>query len=478
MAPSNKKKKRKRSSRNRTTSCGADGGGGGGISNNNNNKSRRHNYVDLMVPIPIPSTSTTSSASQRRQRLPFVRDLLKRFEEAGYASVALTHRIFGLPRPRRDRSRVAFDFLERDGGGTLSSSSSPSSSSPSSLSSVKLLRRLHAVVENVSDVGRYASASAVTEAAAAASTAVDSSSAQSSSPSSLARLLEGYDVVSVSPRNDAAFRAACGGSVVGSEQRRQRTTTSSSATSSGASAIDVVSLDYCCGNNDYKLPFKIRSADLKSAYEAGVAFEIQYSPAVLDVGGRRRQAFVRTCREFYAASAALPRNRRPKLLLSSGNRSLAAADGSSGGTDGDAGPLAIRAPADLINLLRVVGGIDDERTRVGALLGCVGALAPRNVSERRRRRRRRGRGGNGNNTVTVEVADVSVVEYSVRDGEEGKKKNRPKKKKKVAATTSKPGDDDDDDDERNTVGEKARDRNDPGGSEEEDRVEDGFISLS
>lgn len=204
-----------------------------------------------------------------REQLLLMQQAVDRLSSIGYTDIAFCHTIYG-------KAKV------HDTAGT--SLSLVSKLNPKSLI---ILKRLHVVVENLSDVGYYT---------------VENDSINS--------ILQGYDLVSMSPRNEPAFMAAC----------------------STATLIDIITLDYTSGRGGVQLPYKIRTIDVKATCNRGAVIEIPYSPAILNLG--QRKALVATAQALQSSSLGA----KPKVLLSSG----------------DSNPMALRAPGDLINLMTAV----------------------------------------------------------------------------------------------------------------------------
>jgi RNase P/RNase MRP subunit p30 len=189
---------------------------------------------------------------------------------------------------------------------------------------LRILTRLHAVVENASDLRYYQAPSKINFDLIdknLAAEAVDSTR----------RLLQGYDLVSIAPRNDAVFQSAC-------------------QTATGA---DVITLDYTARPGGRGLPFALRSSWVRTAAQRGVVWEVPYSPAVLHSASSsmgHRRAFVQTIRELLTAGLG----QKIRLLLSSGPRHYSPA-----GNEGeDAGSMALRMPADIVNVLETVLHMD------------------------------------------------------------------------------------------------------------------------
>lgn len=300
----------------------------------------RRSYVDLMVTEPMTTSRKKTSAAQREL---MAAEILDRLESTGYSTIAVTHTVFGAPKPgtREDRA----DQVVFDGGGSPAAAGGGKGKKRPSLT---VLRRLHAVVENLSDVGIYAVTSGGQE--------MDSSCSATTKKASPQQLLNEYDLVSVCPRNDATFQAAC----------------------VSATMADILTLDYAAGRGG-QLPFRIRPADARAAVQRDAVFEIPYSAAVVSASKNHRRGFVRTCRELQVACLGL----KPRVLLSSGNRNLvlSPAGGEASSAEGDVGAMALRTPGDLINLLHVVGGFD-MRTSIDAL-GASGRFAIERAKKRR-----------------------------------------------------------------------------------------------
>lgn len=264
------------------------------------NGSTAPSRFDLWLQVPKEAQAQTQGLESKL----VVRQLLKRLEATGYTHAALTHTVYGCPRVPEDRVDTVLpeSIWERD-----------STKQTRNSNAFRVLRRLHAVVENLSDVGFYAIK------------ADDASS-----------LLEEYDVVSIAPRNDAAFQACC----------------------VSATAAEIITLDYTSGRGGVQLPFRIRTTDVRAAVERRAVFEIPYAPGILNQN--QRKALVQTCRELQMASLGL----KAKVVLSSGDR----IEGQT-----DVGAMALRTPGDLVNLMESVlrfdsGTSHDALTSAGAFV--------------------------------------------------------------------------------------------------------------
>lgn len=247
---------------------------------------RSDGNMDLMVVVP------SSKTKQQPSLLP---SLLDRLETTGFTTVALTHLVYGSP-------QISADRVER----VFPDSMMLQKRLQKKKKKLRVLTRLHAIVENLSDVGLYAI------------------KPDKNDDNETQRILQSYDLVSLAPRNDAVFQAAC----------------------VSATAAEILTLDYFSSNSRVgRLPFKIRTKDVKVAIQRGVVFEIPYAPAILHTTNRK--AFVHTFRELQTASLGF----KPKILLSSGNRQF-------GNEQEDVGALALRMPGDLINMLETVVHVD------------------------------------------------------------------------------------------------------------------------
>ena len=207
---------------------------------------------DLWIPLPKDSAVI------------HVQEIRRRLAETGFTHMAVTHTVFGAPKKDQDEAETALPDSLWSGNTTKAktsklkaskdqtSSQNQQGNSPSS--AVKVLRRIHAVLENQSDIAFYTKRS------------VNATTDNSSSDSAQAtRILQEYDLVSISPRNDATFQSVC------------RT----------ANASDVIVLDYTSGRGGVQLPFKIRPADVKAAIARQAVFEIPYAPAILNRNQRK-----------------------------------------------------------------------------------------------------------------------------------------------------------------------------------------------
>ncbi|OTA86020.1 hypothetical protein M434DRAFT_400042 [Hypoxylon sp. CO27-5] len=132
----------------------------------------------------------------------------------------------------------------------------------------------------------------------------------------LPKAAQAYDIVALRPHTEKAFQAAC--------------------LTVSATDVSLISLDLTS-----RLPFYLRPKPCMAAVSRGLRFEICYGRAVGPGADARARA------NFIGNVAQLVRATRGRgLVVSSG--------GESGGS-GSGGALALRAPADVVNLLAVWG---------------------------------------------------------------------------------------------------------------------------
>ena len=277
---------------------------------------------DLMVLLPKESSGLQSQL--------MVKELMNRLTSTGFTHLALTHTIYGRPRPEDRADKAIPESLWKvsqekgiekepaskkrkpccDGDDNDKSSKSP----------LRVVRRLHAVIENLSDVGVY----------------------MANGPH--AEILNEYDIVSVSPRNEKVFASVC----------------------KSASVADIITLDYTAGRGGLKLPYKIRSVDVKNAVARQVVLEIPFAPALLHT--KQRKALVQTSRELQMASMGVTTN----VLFSSGDRTF---------DEADMGAMALRTPGDLTNLMQMVLRFDPKTSHDA--IGASGITVIKRARDRR-----------------------------------------------------------------------------------------------
>ncbi|GAX14766.1 hypothetical protein FisN_25Lu067 [Fistulifera solaris] len=251
------------------------------------NRKRKHYFVtsatssarhDLFVPLP----SKPPIALQ-------IRSISDRLQSVGYHSMALTHTVFGASQ-------------KHEAGQVIPDSWFPCNDSNSRTTLTKCQRRLHVVVESVSEVAF-----------------LFSSSTNSS-------WIQEYDLLSVAPRNAATFRQAC-----------------------LSSHTDIVTLDYASVRGG--LPYSIGSNDLRALFARGAVLEIPYAAAILQQS--LRPHFVQACRELELACLGVS---RPYLLFSSGPTASTTTNSDSDPIDGE---LALHSYTDVLHMITTVTGLKD-----------------------------------------------------------------------------------------------------------------------
>ena len=146
--------------------------------------------------------------------------------------------------------------------GSTSSSSSSSFGRTNSLG-MKIYRRLNIIVEEVSDVSNILVGGG------------------GSILSSVSRLLQKYDIVSLQPMNEAALQNICellSPSVGGGGGGILRAAASNNMNNNNnTSFIDIIVLEYATGSRGgFGLPYKLRKEYIVKALRAGVTFELRY----------------------------------------------------------------------------------------------------------------------------------------------------------------------------------------------------------
>jgi hypothetical protein len=251
--------------------------------------------VDLFVPMCKAASCSAATASPEQT----LRSVLRRLSQAGYVQCAVTHTVYGRPRPDVDTAETAV---------------------PASLlqnSPLPVLRRLHVVVETLTDLALF--------------------SGHQASP--IEPILNGYDIVSLSPRNAATWEAAC--RTVVHRNRRSR------GGGSGG-GVDIISIDYySAAQQQQTQSLRIRHADIRQLAHNNMVLELPYAPALLDARARRHLMVL--CSNRAVTESAT------RLLLSSGPRLI--------GNNQDVGPQALRQPGDLLNFARVVMGLSAQTLR-------------------------------------------------------------------------------------------------------------------
>ncbi len=268
---------------------------------------------DLYVPLPKKSTATSGGKGETQIIL---RQIIERLASTGYTHIAIVHTVYGRPHDERDRASITLplSLWSPEANATVGKQTTATAAIPticeSPSSKIHIFRRLHAVIENVSDVAYF--------------------SATNVGPSD--SLLREYDMISLCPRNDAAFQAIC----------------------STPTLAQIITLDYTAGRGGVQLPYKLRSPDVLAAIQGSMVWEIPYAPAILDVD--KRKALIKTCRDLQMAHLNVPK-RNFRILFNSGDRIQ------NNRLDNDVGAMALRTPDDLINVLQTVCRFDAKTSR-------------------------------------------------------------------------------------------------------------------
>jgi RNase P subunit p30 len=301
------------------------------------------NAVDLFVPLCKAASCPVTSPEQT------LASVLQQLRQAGYCKCALTHTVYGRPKEEVDEAEVAIP--------TALLQQSP----------IPVLRRLHVVVETLTDVALFAG--------------------HQSSP--IEHILNGYDIVSLNPRNAATWEAACRTVV----QRR---------------LVDILSVDY---HSSYGLPFRIKRADLQHLAKNNIALEIPYGPALIDPKARRN--LMLTCNEAVVMAGA------GRVLLSSGPRLV---------NNVDMGPQALRSPGDLLNFAGVVMGLSAQTVRQ-ALDGSF-LLNKKQQQQQQQQQKKRPEDAASSTTTRpqVRVTNIEIMSSDVNDDDDDDKCSRAGKK--------------------------------------------------
>lgn len=258
--------------------------------------------MDLFVPIPKKCVNDGKRVTESATKT--LEQILLRLQETGFKCVAITHIVNGPPRSPDDRANVAMP------DGTLTKLRTTLNNN------VILLRRLHVIVENISDMALF--------------------SPQSTSES---ELLSDYDLLSIAPRNERVFQAAC-----------------------TCDGVDIVTLDGSASTSNV-LPYTLRSTDIQSIRSRRAILEIPCASPILNRTARK--GWIQTCRSVITASlgsrtasSSLPQARVP-ILFSSGLR-LALGPNANSQRQIDVGSFAFHSPDDLLNVIQSLLTFDNK----------------------------------------------------------------------------------------------------------------------
>ena len=195
-------------------------------------------YHDLMVLLPkdVDKAVRFLKFQQITDRLDFL----------GYSSIALVHQVYGKPKDL-DTDKI-FDPYEQILSGNKKRKRT-----------LQVYRRLHAVVENLSDVAFFTS--------------------------NEHKVFDSYDLISIAPCSEAILDSVC-----------------------SSALVNIITLDYTRGG----LPFKLRSTHVRAAVDRNIAMEVLYGPSIHHLP--HRKAMIQTIRAVESAS----RGRKLQLIVSSG----------------------------------------------------------------------------------------------------------------------------------------------------------------
>jgi hypothetical protein len=287
--------------------------------------SQQKKYYDLNVPLTQSSAAGATSTSWTRKQLAQIYQT--RFRQLGYSGIAFCHTTFSRLDANKDDADVVLPWRD------LVSSSGAKEDTNCSFGrkcsgGMSIYRRINIVLEEVIDVSRLLL-----------------SSSNDQSASSIDKLLQKYDIVSLQPMNEPTLQNIC-------------ELLPSSDSSSFSRPVDVIVLEYATGSRGgYGLPYKLRKDNLIKAMEAGVTFELCYATAMVDT--KRRQGFLRSLTEFQSTYNSIQkkhmllnkhinqridgkscRSEQFPLLISSGSR-----QNYTNGTD--EGMMTLRTPKDV-----------------------------------------------------------------------------------------------------------------------------------
>jgi RNase P/RNase MRP subunit p30 len=209
------------------------------VSLSNDEIARRSIYYDMMVLLPRDADKTSRTIK--------FRDVITRLYDLGYSEIALVHQIHGIP-PALSADQVfkpyealICEFMK------------------GRASRIKTYRRLHAVVESISDMSYFSN--------------LDST------------MLNAFDIISLSASNEEIFQSIC-----------------------CSNSADIITLDYTKGG----LPFPLRSNYVQAALQRNIAMEILYSPSIHHIS--HRKSLIQTVQAVENAS----RGNKLKVIVSSG----------------------------------------------------------------------------------------------------------------------------------------------------------------
>ena len=200
--------------------------------------SHGRSFFDLMVPLPKDADKNVRYLKHKQ--------LTDRLEFFGYDTIALVHQVFG--KPKDQNPDQIFEPFEEE-----------LCNNKKRKRPFRVFRRLHAIIENVSDVAAFTNNDG--------------------------KLLDFYDLISIAPCSEAILHALC-----------------------SSAHVDIITLDYTRGG----LPFKLRPTHVQAAAERNIAMEIHYAHSIHHL--THRKAMIQTIRAIESAS----KGKTLRLIVSSG----------------------------------------------------------------------------------------------------------------------------------------------------------------
>ena len=353
--------------------------------------------------------------------------LIQRLGSTGYSTIALSHQVHGRVKPNQDEADIAIPdsivnyFSSKDRtSSAMGKGNKRGRTDFSSYGNLKILKRLNVIIEQESDLAFYGYGSQSAETTI-------SMRASNSEEEKTKEILQSYDLIALSARNETVLSAICN--------------------SQNIFYADIIMLDYSSGRGGVQLPFKLKKSYVSSASKNGLTFEIPYGPALIDPA--KRKALVQASRQFINASVGVL-NPRPALIVSSGGRVL---DGR------DYGAMVLRSSSDILNFCKVVLGLN--------MKGGVSAVLNEHACTAVKRGTNRKNGKIGTDVVTYKLSDgkIPLDEKSDKcDNDEITKKGDPFV---VSVDSAKRPKDDLSGDEKHHDGLE----------EDDDDDEDGFLRL-
>jgi len=314
---------------------------------------------DLNVPFVLSSNSggaasVSLSSSNKKKAKPTqwkgqkeeLASLIYMAEEAGYSHIAISHLVHGQVKESSDQVFGSIIDTIIDKTKKRRKDHGYGNTVKDHAHDINILKRLNVVIEQTSDLVYY-------------SDNVDDK---------MKSILNSYDLIALSPRNETVFTAICN--------------------STNLFYTDVIILDYTAGRGGVQMPFRLKKSDISAAASVGLSFEIPYAAAIIDPS--KRKAFIQTAKQFSNASLGLTKP-LPRVIISSGSRIV---DGR------DFGAMSLRSPSDVLNLCKVMLGFQDHR---------VSKVLTQNAIEVIQRGQNRKNGKVSNFNLTFEVMNTNEI---------------------------------------------------------------------